>query len=104
MIPDVTREIGGVIYSLRFSARTTIAIEQEFNCKITDLPKVIGTEPNVTSTARLVKLCMRRDDKMITDAEFEGLLDLVSIEELGDILTDAMRAAAPKKPAGDTGN
>lgn len=104
MIPDVTREIGGVIYSLRFSARTTIAIEQEFNCKITDLPKVIGTEPNATSTARLVKLCMRRDDKMITDAEFEGLLDHVSIEELGDILTDAMQAAAPSKPAGDTGN
>ncbi len=104
MIPDVTREIGGVIYSLRFSARTTIAIEQEFNCKITDLPKVIGSEPNVTSTARLVKLCMRRDDKMITDAEFEGLLDRVTIEELGDILNDAMQAGAPKKPAGDAGN
>jgi len=104
MIPDVTREIGGVIYSLRFSARTTIAIEQEFNCKITDLPKVIGSEPDVTSTARLVKLCMRRDDKMITDAEIEGLLDHVTIEELGDILNDAMQAAAPKKPAGDAGN
>ena len=104
MIPDVTREIGGVIYSLRFSARTTIAIEQEFNCKITDLPKVIGSEPDVTSTARLVKLCMRRDDKMITGAEFEELLDHVTIEELGDILNDAMQAAAPKEPAGDAGN
>jgi hypothetical protein len=104
MIPNVTREIGGVNYTLRFSAGTSIAIEQEFNCKITDLPKVIGSEPNVTSTARLVKLCMRRDDKMITDAEFEGLLDRVTIEELGDILNDAMQAAAPKKPAGDAGN
>lgn len=41
---------------------------------------------------------MRRDDKMITDAEFEGLLDRVTIRELGDILSDAMQAAAPMSP------
>ena len=33
MIPNVTREIGGVNYTLRFSAGTSIAIEREFETK-----------------------------------------------------------------------
>ena len=104
MIPDVTREIGGVIYSLRFSAGTSIAIEREFETKITDLPKVLGDDPNVTMMARLVKLCMRRDGKMLTDAEFETVLDAITTEDLAELLNDAMQSASTKKPAGDTGN
>ena len=104
MIPDVTREIGGVIYSLRFSAGTPIAIEREFETKITDLPKVLGDDPNVTMMARLVKLCMRRDGKMLTDAEFETVLDAITTEDLAELLNDAMQSASTKKPAGDTGN
>jgi len=50
-----------VNYTLRFSAGTSIAIEREFETKITDLPKMLGDDPNVTMTARLVKLCMRKD-------------------------------------------
>jgi len=79
MIPNVTREIGGVNYTLRFSAGTSIAIEREFETKITDLPKMLGDDPNVTMTARLVKLCMRKDGKMLTDAEFETVLDNITI-------------------------
>jgi hypothetical protein len=104
MIPNVTREIGGVNYTLRFSAGTSIAIEREFETKITDLPKVLGDDPNVTMTARLVKLCMRKDGKMLTDAEFETVLDAITIDELAELLNDAMQSASTKKPAGDTGN
>jgi len=82
MIPNVTREIGGVNYTLRFSAGTSIAIEREFETKITDLPKMLGDDPDVTIIARLVKLCMRKDDKMLTDAEFETVLDAITVEEL----------------------
>jgi len=55
-------------------------------------------------TARLVKLCMRKDGKMLTDAEFETVLDNITIEELAELLNDAMQSASTKKPAGDTGN
>ena len=104
MIPNVTREIGGVNYNLRFSAGTSIAIEREFETKITDLPKVLGDDPDVTMIARLVKFCMRRDGKMLTEAEFEEVLDNVTVEELAELLNDAMQSASTKKPAGDTGN
>jgi len=43
-----------------FLRGTSIAIEREFETKITDLPKMLGDDPNVTMTARLVKLCMRK--------------------------------------------
>ena len=62
MIPNVTREIGGVNYTLRFSAGTSIAIEREFETKITDLPKMLGDDPNVTKQPmeKLIKLRDRR--------------------------------------------
>lgn len=105
MIPDITKEIGGVIYTLRFSARTTIAIEREFGCKIKDLTKTIGAEPNVETAAKLVKLCLRKGDgTMLTEQEFEALLDQVSVEELAQILTDSMQTATPAKQGDDTGN
>ena len=104
MIPEVMREIGGVNYTLRFSARTTIAIEQEFQCKIGALPKLIGGTPDATTTARLTRLCMRRDGKMLTEAEFDEVLDQISIEDLATILNEAMSAATPEKPTGDGGN
>jgi len=97
MLPEVTREIGGKLYSLRFSARTTIAIEHEFGAKIQNLKEVIGEEPDITTTARLVKLCLRLDGKMLTEGQFEELLDQVSIQDLAGLLTDAMQSAAPKK-------
>jgi len=65
---------------------------------------MLGDDPNVTMTARLVKLCMRKDGKMLTDAEFEEVLDNITIEELAELLNDAMQSASTKKPAGDTGN
>lgn len=107
MIPDITKEIGGVIYTLRFSARTTIAIEQEFGCKLTELTTTIGKEPDMKTVAKLAKLCMRKDGKMLTDAEFDGVLDEISVDELAQILNDAMgvtqgSVAAP--PEGDMGN
>lgn len=96
MIPEITTEIGGKTYYLRFSARTTIAIEREFNCKIMDLPALIGDNPDVTTIAKLVKLCMRdTNGNTLTDAEFDRLLDYVSVEDLGDVLMSAMGAAAP---------
>lgn len=104
MIPEIIRQFGGVTYTLRSSARTMIAIEHEFECKIGELPEIVGAHPDVRTTARLARLCIRKDGKMLTDAEFEDLLDHVSIEELGKILTDAMQAASPKKRGGDGGN
>lgn len=107
MIPDITKEIGGVIYTLRFSARTSIAIEQEFGCKLKDLAKTIGKEPNVETVAKLTKFCMRKDGKMLTDAEFEEVLDQVSVDGLAKILNDAMgimQAHAGAASEGDTGN
>jgi len=60
---------------------------------------MLGDDPNVTMTARLVKLCMRKDGKMLTDAEFETVLDNITIEELAELLNDAMQSASTKKPA-----
>ncbi len=97
MIPDVTREIGGEIYTLRFSARTTIAIEQEFGCKFSELEKITGKVPDLRTTAKLVKLCIRKDGQMLTEEEFDHVLDHVSLNGLAGLLTDAMDAATVKK-------
>lgn len=97
MIPDVETEIGGEIYTLRFSARTSIAIEKAFGCKIKDLPTVIGKEPQISDVGKLVKLCMRIGDRPLTDDEFDTVLDQISIEELGNLLQQAMTSAMPAK-------
>jgi len=41
---------------------------------------------------------MRKDGKMLTDAEFETVLDNITIEELAELLNDAMQSASTKKP------
>lgn len=97
MIPDVETEIGGEIYTLRFSARTTIQIERAFDCKIKDLPTKIGSEPKIATVGKLVQLCMRKGGKTLADEEFEALLDQISIEELGNLLQQAMTSAMPAK-------
>jgi len=59
---------------------------------------MLGDDPNVTMTARLVKLCMRKDGKMLTDAEFETVLDNITIEELAELLNDAMQSPRRRNP------
>ena len=97
MIPETSAIIGGIPYTFRFSARTSIAIEQEFDCKLTELKEVIGEKPSVTATGKLVRACVRKDGKILSPEDYESLLDQIDIEELAELLNKAMASAMPAK-------